>query len=133
MYIEILPCDLKRARSFSIFACPVARAIRRQMCRGVNDDYVHVNGLGVWFGEHFVALPEEVVSWVEAFDDGEAVEPIEFDLDVPADISMEYVQGRMLALSSSAGDRSGDMRSLREVINDARVQVSDLDDWERAA
>lgn len=134
MYVEVLPSDMKRARTCNSFACPVSRAIRRQMQRAKNDDYVVVDGVDVHIGEVSVALPEEVVAWVASFDDGEPVEvPFSFHLDVPADVSLEYVRGRMLALSCNTGERAGDTRTLKQVIDAAKAQARDLDDFHRAA
>ncbi len=134
MFVEVLPCDMKRARALNCFACPVSRAIRRQMQRAKNDDYVLVDGLDVLLGELAIRLPEEAVQWVADFDDGYSVEvPFSFSLDVPADVSLEYVRGRMMALSLNMGARSGEMRSLGQVIDEAQAQVSDMDEWNRAA
>ncbi len=134
MYVEVLPSDMKRARICNSFACPVSRAIRRQMQRAKNDDYVVVDGVDVHIGEVSVAPPEEAVAWVASFDDGEPVEvPFSFHLDVPADLSLEYVRGRMVALSFSTGERAEDMRPLRQVIEEAKLQARDLDEFYRAA
>jgi len=133
MYIEVLPCDMKRARPANIYACPVSRAIRRQMLRAKNDVYVLLDGRDLHIGEVTLSLPQEVVEWVAAFDDGESVPvPFDFHLDVPVDLSLEYVRGRMLALSQGTG-RSGELRTLRQVIEQAQSQVSDFGEWNRAA
>ena len=82
-----------------------------------NDDYVVVDGLDVHIGDVSIPLPEEVVSWVADFDDGYTVEvPFAFQLDVPADLSLEYVRGRMVVLSSSAGECGGQMRTMKEMM-----------------
>lgn len=134
MYVEVLLCDMKRARPANIYACPVSRAIRRQMLRAKNDVYVLLDGRDLHIGEVTLPLPREVVEWVSAFDDGESVPvPFDFHLDVPVDLSLEYVRGRMLALSCNTGERTGDMRTLKQVVDAAQAQARDLDDFHRAA
>ena len=122
MFVEVQPCDIKGARPVHARCCPVARAVRRQLGRPVGDRFIICDGGNVWFGEEIIALPEEAVEWLAVFDDGlKRVEPFSFHFDLPEHLTLDYVRGRMQRLveaSSEPRRASGDLRSLRDVLED---------------
>ena len=59
--------------------CPVAIAVAEAY--GVNHDQVSVDDDSIWvLGEGTAPSPKEVLAFIEAFDEGYAVGPFEFEL-----------------------------------------------------
>jgi hypothetical protein len=85
MTISITREDIENGRRCDPDCCPVGRALIR--C-GV--DHLGVVGSGVMIMDerHFtevVPLPEIVIDWILAFDGKRPVEPISFELRMPAE------------------------------------------------
>lgn len=81
--IQVTAEDIANGTRGNCAFCPVARAV----CRATGSVDVSVTGLGVtiWCGEETasLAIPDAVGRFVDDFDCGKPVHPIEFDLDIP--------------------------------------------------
>lgn len=68
--------------------CPVALAIREALPHGpglwVDSAHVTVGKSGHWTE---VGLPDAVTRFIEAFDQGDPVQPFAFELDYPAEVA----------------------------------------------
>lgn len=73
--------DIRNGEPANACRCPVARAATRALGLSLDDEEVTVEGaIEVWTGDgwELYELPAEAVAWIEAFDAGALVTPLEF-------------------------------------------------------
>jgi len=66
-------------------ACPIARAINRLVKKSVGVQVIGDDGVEFTHKDKFYVrkLPKKALNFIYDFDTGEAVEPIEFNLNIP--------------------------------------------------
>lgn len=85
MTIRITQEDIENGRRCDPDCCPVGRALLRS---GVEHLGVVGSGVMIMDERHYtevVPLPESVINWILAFDGKRPVEPISFELTMPAE------------------------------------------------
>lgn len=84
--IQVTEQDISTGLAGDCEECPIALAIYRAL----SDAGVRVGTAGVTLYREgtnaMLALPEAATRFIDGFDHDEAVEPFEFDLDVPDEI-----------------------------------------------
>ena len=82
---EVTQDHIDRGHPVEAASCPVALAIRERYPSVMVDGTEA--GYGAYYGysdERWVTLPEDVRWFVREFDSGKPVEPISFEIEIPA-------------------------------------------------
>jgi hypothetical protein len=83
--IQLLQDDIDKGLPARSAFCPVARAIRRA-CPKIKQVNVGCSRIRLGDGQ-YITTPPEVCNFISAFDRHKPVEPFEFDLDIPEDLT----------------------------------------------
>jgi hypothetical protein len=86
--IEVTRDDIEHGRKGDCIACPVARAISRTLdapCTVSHEAWIYGRSRCLCDPIR-VELPHAVEDFIDAFDVGERVEPVSFDLDIPEEL-----------------------------------------------
>ena len=75
--IKVTAADIKGAQSGIGLGCPIARAINRTLNRSVLVGYKIA-----FLGKQQAQLPLEICQFIQKFDDGDIVTPINFRLEI---------------------------------------------------
>lgn len=79
MIIRVTQAHIDEGYRRNPWCCPVALAIRGAMAV---EHGVRILSHGITFPGGSVSTPEKVLDFIDAFDDGQSVQPFEFDLPV---------------------------------------------------
>lgn len=84
--IEVTQKDIDSGVESDVEACPVWRGVRRVVKRGMRVlvDHISIDLRinGMW---EELFTPQRAINFMKRFDDGRAVKPFSFDLDIPED------------------------------------------------
>ena len=88
--IEVTAEDIAKGVQGSSDSCPIALAVKRE-CRDDIEAYVDAYSVDLCFPTFgLYSIESSDIEWfVESFDEGEPVDPIAFDLDIPSEFLRE--------------------------------------------